>query len=392
MREIQSPISTAELERRWTAVRAAMEDAGLDVLLMQGSNDIAGGCGRYFTDVPTYAPPYTVIFPRAGEMTVIEHGPRGVDDVPADDAAYRGVARRISNASFSSVAYTALYDARSAVSVLASHGYRSIGIVEPGQMSYAFGAHVQREITGATFVDATDLVDRIKAVKSPEEQDAIRACARLQDAVMEAALAVVEPGIHERDVVAEARRAAHALGSEQGLYFVGSAEWGRAPMLNEPYAQGRMLRDGDVLVLLVECNGPGGFYTELGRTCVLGEVPPELDEEFAFALEAQRYTISLVQPGASPAEIWRQYADFMRAHGREPERRLHAHSQGYDYVERPLIRDDETMPLEAGMNITCHPLSQRRGIISFTCDNWLIDPGTGGARRIHSFAQEVASV
>jgi Xaa-Pro aminopeptidase len=369
-----------------------MEEAGLDVLLMQTTNDTAGGYGRYFTDVPTFVQAYTVIFPRDSEMTVIHHGPRDVDEVPhpGDAEPCRGVERRISNAAFPSIGYTALYDARSAVSVLAPRRYRSIGIVGPGQMSYAFGTHVRRELGDPAFVDATDLVDQIKAVKSAEEQEAVRACARLQDAVMDEALAIVRPGIRERDVVAEARRAAHALGSEQGVYLIGSAPRGRVPTLNAPYQQGRTLDSGDILLLLLECNGPGGFYTELGRLCVLGQIPAELDEEFAFALEAQRFTISLLRPGASPGEIWVQYADFMRAHGREPERRIHAHGQGYDYVERPLIRDDETMPLEAGMNIACHPLSERRGAISWSCDNWLIN--AAGSERVHSFAQRVISL
>ncbi len=36
---LQTPISTAELERRWAAVRSAMEREKIDVLLMQNNND-----------------------------------------------------------------------------------------------------------------------------------------------------------------------------------------------------------------------------------------------------------------------------------------------------------------------------------------------------------------
>lgn len=38
-----SPISTAELERRWGAVRAAMAPHEIDVLVMQSSNELSGG-------------------------------------------------------------------------------------------------------------------------------------------------------------------------------------------------------------------------------------------------------------------------------------------------------------------------------------------------------------
>ncbi len=49
---LQTPISTAELERRWAAVRAAMERDKIDVLLMQNNNDHMGGYVKYFTDLP----------------------------------------------------------------------------------------------------------------------------------------------------------------------------------------------------------------------------------------------------------------------------------------------------------------------------------------------------
>jgi hypothetical protein len=38
-----APISSAELERRWAAVRAAMAGRGIDVLVMQNSNEFSGG-------------------------------------------------------------------------------------------------------------------------------------------------------------------------------------------------------------------------------------------------------------------------------------------------------------------------------------------------------------
>ena len=76
------PISLAELERRWQAVRAAMAEAGLDALVIQGSCNLAGTGGyfRWFTGVsPIGSYPQTVIFPRDGLMTLICHGPLGGD-------------------------------------------------------------------------------------------------------------------------------------------------------------------------------------------------------------------------------------------------------------------------------------------------------------------------
>src|SRR5205807_1624991 len=76
---LNAPISTAELERRWKAVRAAMELAKVDVLLMQNNNDHMGGYVKYFTDLPaTNGYPMTVVFPRDEDMTIVSQGPFGM--------------------------------------------------------------------------------------------------------------------------------------------------------------------------------------------------------------------------------------------------------------------------------------------------------------------------
>ena len=49
---INRAISTKEMERRWAAIRAAMDQAGIDVLLMQNNNDHMGGYTKYVTDAP----------------------------------------------------------------------------------------------------------------------------------------------------------------------------------------------------------------------------------------------------------------------------------------------------------------------------------------------------
>src|ERR1700758_1841974 len=73
---LQTPISTTELERRWAAVRAAMERDNIDVLLMQINNDYMGGTVKYFTDLPaTNGYPLTVVFPRDDLMTAVGMGP-----------------------------------------------------------------------------------------------------------------------------------------------------------------------------------------------------------------------------------------------------------------------------------------------------------------------------
>ena len=55
--------------------------------------------------------------------------------------------------------------------------------------------------------------------------------------------------------------------------------------------------------MLIENNGPGGFYTEIARTIVLGKASNELIDGFESMQEAQAHTLRLLKPGAACADI-----------------------------------------------------------------------------------------
>jgi Xaa-Pro aminopeptidase len=387
---LNTPVSTDELERRWSEARAAMEAEGIDVLVLQNNSEACGGYVRWFTDIPASYYPTSAIFPREGGMSVVSHGALGeVRELAGQsDGVWRGVDRVFSTASFPSAPYTREYDAELALRGLESFARATVGLVGTAQMSLAFGERLRRGLPNARLVEASDLVDRIKAIKSEEEHSLIRATAAMQDEVMGAALGAVEAGKKESDVAAVARRRAQELGSEAGIYMAGSAPAGTPAPTTPRHFQNRVLEPGDVFTLLIESDGPGGMYTELGRMCSLGPVPQRLQEEFEFVLEAQRFTLERLRPGVPAAEIFAEYNEFMGANGRPPERRVHCHGQGYDLVERPFVRFDETFTIEADVNMACHPKYVRDGVFAWICDNYLIGPD-GPGPRLHSFPQAV---
>jgi Xaa-Pro aminopeptidase len=392
---LNTPISTAELERRWTAVRAAMEAEKVDVLLMQNNNDHMGGYVKYFTDLPaTNGYPNTVVFPRDDGMTLISQGPFGmVKELPKEgDGVRRGVKAWMTTPSYASAYYTAPYDAELAAKALAPYAGGTIGLVGSYQMSVALVDYLRNgRLSNSKFVDASDLVDRIKVIKSPEEIELIKRAARMQDGAMRAAFAAVEPGMREADISGIAEAYSRRHGGENGIYLCASAPIGTPSQIAQRHLQNRIIREGDYLMLLVEDSGPGGYYTELGRTCVVGKVPQQMQDEFAFTLEARRFTLNLLKPGASCKMIWDEYNAFMKKNGRPEEARLYCHGQGYDLVERPLVRNDEPMPIRKNMNIVVHPTYVHRNIASWVCDNYMIEAG-GPGERLHHFPEEIVEL
>jgi Xaa-Pro aminopeptidase len=389
---ILTRISDAELERRWSAVRRIMKDRGIDAIVTQNTNDWLGGYVKWFTDLPANnGYPRTVVFHADAPMSVVEMGPSNVTRTfSADETLHRGVGLMLHTPSFTSISYTDHDDATLAIQALRRHPHRTIGLITPGALHYAFVSAL-KEHAETSFIDITADIDAIKAVKSDEEIELIRRTAQLQDAVFAEVLKEIRPGLRDIDVTSIAQRKGQMLGSEQGIFLGGSAPVGiRSPFVPR-YMQGRTLERGDHLSLLIEINGPGGFYTEIARTVVLGKASSELKDAFAAVKAAQDYSLGLMKPGTAVKEIFAKHNDYMTRNGMPAEARLYAHGQGYDMVERPLIRWDDDMPLQQGMCLAVHPGYETPSLFAVICDNYMIEAG-GPGECLHSTEKKLFEI
>ncbi len=353
-----------------------MRDAGCDALVMQNSNDWLGGYVRWFAGAPANnAYPRSIVFPAGGLMSSVGQGPfGGVTDLDGNDALAYGVGRQLFTPSYVSAAYTAEYDADLVLAEIRRLGCRSVGLVAPAAMYHGFGRKIEAGLAAAKvrLIDVTGQIDLLKAIKSEEERALIRQTAAMQDEVLARIRAWIHPGLKEFEVAAFAQYAGQQLGSEQGIFIGSSAPAGQAAMFRPRWQQGRELRAGDTLTLLIENNGAGGFFTELSRPIVLGKASQEQHDLWAALLEAQRFTLGLLRPAASCRDIFASYNGFLREKKLPEERRLHCHGQGYDMVERPLVRQDETMAIAAGMCMVVHPGVKNARQFMTIVDNYLI--------------------
>src|SRR5438270_7203304 len=167
---VATRISGNELERRWAAVRKEMGARGIDALVMQNASDWLGGYVKWFTDVPAHNDyPRTVIFHRDDLMTLIEMGAKGRrDKLDGKDVNNPGIGEFIASPSFFSIAYTHDYDPVLVADELKRRGYKTVGLIGRGALPSAL-VDALREKVPAKLVDASDFVDRIKAIKSAEE-------------------------------------------------------------------------------------------------------------------------------------------------------------------------------------------------------------------------------
>jgi Xaa-Pro aminopeptidase len=366
-------ISTAELERRWTAVRDMMREHKVDYLLMRNDEEFLGGYVRWFTDIPArHNYPYTVIFPQDDEMTLISCGAFSPGDPGPPPWAVRGVKERLGAPYFPSVHYTGTYDAELAVGVLKRKKGATIGLVGKSYIPISFYEYLDKHLIGSRFVDITEQIDRIKVIKTPEEIELIKKTAELQDVAMDHAKKTIRPGKKDFEIYAELLYVTSMHGSERQLILVGSGPQGSPVPCQFRHFQNRVIQEGDQVSVLIEVNGPGGFYAELGRIFSIGPPCQELQDAFGASLEVQTLCLGLLKPGTDPKDLWNANNEFLEKKGYPPERRLYAHGQGYDLVERPLIRYDEPMKIKAGMNLTIHPTAAGERAWAGVTDNYIV--------------------
>ena len=384
-------VSAGEMERRWRAARDIMQDRKVDVLLMRQDEEYFGGYVRWFSGiVPRHSYPLTVIFPIDDEMTTITSSPPAAPGPP--EWAVRGVKKRLGAPFYPSYHYTNTYDAELAVGVLKERKGATIGIVGMSSLHVPFYLYLTQHLPGVTFVDVTDPIDYLKAIKSPEEIEMIKGTAALQDAALDYVRQKIKPGLRDVDIHAEAEYVSTKLGCTRLQVLISSYHPGEQPMgfMGRHYAN-RVLRAGDHVVVLLEGNGPGGYYTEIARVFSLGEPTQEAKDMYAHVLEAQALTLKMLKPGATPKDIWDANNAFLQKIGSGPEGRLYAHGEGYELVERPAIRYDEPMKVQAGMNIAVHPVGKNSRVWTTLCDNYLVtENGVGPC--LHKTPKEIIIV
>jgi Xaa-Pro aminopeptidase len=362
-------IPTRELERRWNLVRKAMKAAQIDCIILQNEGGMMGGYVRYFTDSPANHYRTTVLFPANEDMMIINHGAPGFNKFPPHWTP-RGVKGNILAPYIQTFNFTENYAAEAAVKYIKENRFKKIGFVAMTSISAALYQYVTSNITGVEFVDASNLVDEIKAVKGPDEIAIIKKTVLLHDQMMAMVPGFFRPGRYEYEIRSDIIKLCQDWGSEEQNVMVGSDP--ARSMMFPPMFENRRIGQGDVLTCLIEISGEEGYFAEVGRAFSMGEPDKDLQDAYDTSLQAQKLIAGMMKPGADPARIYEIANDFLVSKGYNREERLVAHGQGYDMVERPGFAPGETMLIKENMLIAIHMGAHGQNGGASSTDNYLI--------------------
>ena len=361
-----------------------MVEASLDVLIAQSSIGVFDGMVQWLVNA-TVDDGYTVtiIFPVDEEMIVISHGADGVEESPGD---LPGVRKRVFSPMLPTLRSAGLHG-ECVIDELRHLKCSRVGLSGMSIMSAMFVGQIMAGLDGITLTDTTGLVEELKSVKSKEEICFIRETCELQDRVFNEVLARVHLGSFSTEVRGDAMRSAVMLGADKTNIVVRVASRGTSTSSREP----TRLRTGDHVFLLIETNGPGGYWGELGRMLTIGNPSAALEKQFGVALELQEQARAMLVPGAKPGHLLDANNELLRKHHLAEERRLYAHGMGYDMIERPSFDHFEKMRIRAGISIVLHPEANGPNVEAWLSDNYEVVE-TGSANRLHRTPQKIFAV
>ena len=334
----------AERDRRLRAARQAMENEGLNALVVAGHGSMfIRGYIRYFTDAHFWTGDSLLLIPLEGEPThaMVTYAGSSMPDEPWVSDVRRAPTPQAEIVS----AMKEKGLTRGKVGVAGLERVITVGAYEA----------LRNAFPDVTFVNADALVDRIRAAKSPLEVQQIRELWDLSRAAMDRFVEVIGPDLTQREAAAEAAKVFRAGGSFDDLSLI---QVGGASGLPKDIP---MACDGLVGFHLEIC-GESGHWSELNVICAFRE--PTADEARLLETELRAFEElrKIAVPGVTLEELSTAFERMVAEDGwklGEPAWHYYLHGQGMDSVEwpyfSPMMAGNRDTPLVEGMVFSYHP-------------------------------------
>ena len=338
------PISNDEYRRRVATVQAEARQRGLSAVIAYGAHrDYQPADLRYLARWYCVEEETACVFvPAEGPTTLITDAAWDVERAEAE--AYAG-----------SVRYARDFAPVLAELVRASGGQNPrIGISGFRIFPAPTYLSLSRELPGASFEDASEIVSDLRMIKSPAEIAVMREASRVTDAAMEAGLRTIEEGRSEVEVAAAAEGVIRAAGAEPS--FVTEMGAGPRTALGTFLPGQRRLERGQVAVL--DCGARlHGYHGDMCRTVVVGGPSDEeraMLEAVAHAVDA---AIGAAKPGVTVGAVRDAAAAAIEEEGFGEYwwDAFMPHGNGTGQHEPPNAKEHPDLPLREGMVLCIEP-------------------------------------
>jgi Xaa-Pro aminopeptidase len=213
---------------------------------------------------------------------------------------------------------------------------------------------LREALEGVELVAAGGLVERLRAVKDPDELGRIRAAAALADDALWAVLEQGLAGRTEAEVALQLESEMRRRGAQQASFppIVAAGPHGALP-----HAEPRDVPIPEHALVVVDWGAQlDGYCSDCTRTFATGEVDAEAEDVYAVVLRAQLAGLEAVRPGVTGREADATARAIIEEAG-HGERFGHGlgHGVGLEVHEAPRLSKAGEDALEAGNVVTVEP-------------------------------------
>jgi Xaa-Pro aminopeptidase len=207
-----------------------------------------------------------------------------------------------------------------------------------------------------SFVSATNLVEAMRRIKTPEEIEILHQASLLADIGYQHFVNSIRIGMAEYELVAEVEGFLKERGAEDNFMLIGSGGtevFGMRPPTERRFQKG----DNVTTELSPQVNG---YYAQICRTLVLGEPSENQIRSFSIFREAQQAAEDFLKPGVNIRDVARVQNDVFRREGYgeytgSKYTRVRGHNLGLHPDENPYVLEDVDCVVEEGMVLIAHP-------------------------------------
>jgi Xaa-Pro aminopeptidase len=344
-----------------------MEEAGIDVLLASSKHNVQyllGGHRAFFFDymdamgLSRYLP--IVVYPKGAPDKAAFFGHRLENHQRENKPFWTPETNTASSGSVDAMGKAVDHIRKLGINA------RRIG-AELGFLPVDAGAKLRDAFSGSELIDAVFVLERLRAVKSPEELAKLRVASEFVIDSMLAVIAKHGPGATKAELTEALRReeTSRGLTFEYCLITAGTS-------LNRGPSEARWDK-GDILSL----DSGGNYHGYIGDLCrmaIHGEPDAELEDMLGEIEAIQRASMKPIKAGVMGGEIYAATDDLVRKSKHHNHMHFLAHGMGLVSHEAPRLTStgpvpydayDATRPLETGMVVSvettlAHP---RRGFV-----------------------------
>ena len=206
----------------------------------------------------------------------------------------------------------------------------------------------EREVIGDS-----DIIRRLRMVKSPLEVEKIRAACNIAGRAFDRVSEIAEAGVPLDQVFRRFQMLCLEEGADWVAYLAGGAGPGGYGDVISP-ATARPLTDGDVLMLDIGLVHDG-YFCDFDRNFAIGEVTARADAGYASLLEATQAAFAQARPGSTAADLFRAMDSVLTGGTGGSEAGRYGHGLGMQLTEWPSIIPSDKTVLQPGMVLTLEP-------------------------------------